>query len=217
MRLYLSSQRLGTAPEALVGLLRGKTRIAVIANAADGIDPDKRLSRVKREINDLRAINLNPTEVDLRDYFEGGSRIATVLNELDAVWVLGGSAVVLRSAFHHSGADRTIEQRLHEDSLVWAGYSAGSVLLQSHLPLADEPLGVALPRYPDGQVTTGLGLVPFATNPHYGIGLGAVGANVLTDDYIENHIPFIALRDGQALVIDGDAPLRVVGWPIDAG
>ena len=38
----------------------------------------------------------------------------------------------------------------------------------------------------------------------------ASGWTSMADYYIEHHIPFVALRDGEALVVDGDAT-RTVG------
>lgn len=208
MRLYLSSHRLGTAPDELVSLLKGNTRIAVIANAADDIDPAKRSSRVERELGDLGEIGLDPDEVDLRDYFGEQSQLKSALDGFDAVWVLGGNVIVLRTAFHESGADVIVGDRLRRDSLVFAGYSAGPCILGPPL-LWDEVVDQVPPGYPDQLVKTGMDLVPFAIAPHYGTEPGAAGATRVTDYYIENHIPFIALRDGQAIVIDGDG-FRVV-------
>lgn len=209
MRLYLSSHRLGTAPEEMVSLLNGKTRIAVIANAADDIEPAKRHGRVERELTNLRGLGLDPEEVDLRDYFGDERRLASVLGGFDAVWALGGNPFVLRTALHESGADAMIDDRLRGDSFVFAGYSAGPCILGPRLPLWNDLLDRDLPGYPDKLRTDCMGLVPFVIAPHYGTEPGVAGATWVIDDYIENHIPFIALRDGQAIVVNGDS-VRVV-------
>ena len=216
MRLYLSSQRLGTAPGELVSLLDGRTRIAVIANAADDVPPTKRRGRVEREIADLREIGLDPSEIDLdhlatvaSDHFGEMDLVRSTLEDFDAVWVLGGNVVVLRTAFHESGADEVIGDRLRDDSIVFAGYSAGPCMLGPRAPLWDEVFEGGLEGYPDTFVTTGLEILPFAIAPHYGREPGCAGGTPVADHYIDNHIPFIALRDGQALVIDGEI-LRVV-------
>jgi dipeptidase E len=209
MRLYLSSQRLGTAAGELVSLMDARTRIAVIANAADDVPPTKRRGRVEREIADLREIGLDPREVDLRDHFGQKDLTRSVLEDFDAVWVLGGNVVVLRTAFHESGADEVIGARLRDDSIVFAGYSAGPCMLGPRAPLWDEVFEGGLEGYPDTFVTSGLDILPFAIAPHYGREPGCAGGTPVADHYIENHIPFIALRDGQAVVIDGDV-LRVV-------
>lgn len=62
-----------------------------------------------------------------------------------------------------------------------------------------------LPGYPDVLVTTGPNLVLFTISPHYSAEAGAAGATRVTDYYIDHHIPFIALRDGQAIVVDGES------------
>ena len=195
MRLYLSSQRLGTGSGELVSLLDARTRIAVIANAADDVLPTKRRGRVEREIADLREIGLDPSEVDLRDHFGEKGLVRSALADFDAVWVLGGNVVVLRTAFHESGADKVIGDRLRDDSIVFAGYSAGPCMLGPRAPLWDEVFQGGLEGYPDTLVTTGLDILPFAIAPHYGREPGCAGGTPVADHYIDNHIPFIALRD----------------------
>ena len=182
MRLYLSSHRLGTAPDALVALLRGGTRIGVVAHAADDLEADERAARVQREVDDLTAIGLDAAEIDL---------YRSDLAACDGLWVLGGNAAALRTALGSSGADEVIVTRLRDDSLVYAGYSAGACILGPSPALA-----VAS--------TTGLDLLPYAIAPHHGTQQGPEGPTGLADHYTEHHIPFVALRDGQAIVVDGD-------------
>jgi len=208
MRLYLSSQRVGNTPDELIKLFTGGTRIALIANGAYVDDLAKRRDRVESELVELRGIGLDPTELDLGDYFGQHDRLRSELEQFDGLWVLGGNVLVLRTAFHESGADEIVRDRLAEDSLVYAGYSAGACLLGPQYPLLDE-LFVQLPGYPDELLTAGLDIVPFTISPHYGAQPGAAGATRVTDYYIEHHIPFITLRDGQAIVVDGDS-MRVL-------
>ena len=203
MRLYLSSQRIGNDPEMLVSLFRGRTRIALIANAAYLDDLAKQRARVESELKDLGGLGFDAVEIDLRDYFGRQSQLRSELDAFDGLWVLGGNVIVLRTAFSQSGADEIVRDRLAEDSLVYAGYSAGACLLGPALPLWDE-LFVRLSRYPDDLVTSGLKVVPFGISPHYGEQPGAAGATRLTDYYIDHHVPFIALRDGEAIAIDGE-------------
>jgi dipeptidase E len=208
MRLYLSSERLGNTPEELIKLFNGGTRIALIANGAYLDDFAKQRDRVESELAELRGIGLEPVELDLRDYFGQQSRLRSELEGFDGLWVLGGNVLVLRTAFRESGADEIVRARLADDSLVYAGYSAGGCLLGPRYPLMDE-FYVRLPGYPDQLLTTGLDIVPFTISPHYGAQPGAAGATRVTDYYIEHHIPFIALRDGEVIVVDGDS-MRVL-------
>ena len=215
MRLYLSSQGLGSAPEELVDLLDGGTRIAVIANGAYLDDPAKQRRRVEREVTELRELGLDPAEFDLRDYFGRKEALRSDLEEFHALWVLGGNVVVLRTAFSASGADDIVRHRLAEDSLVYAGYSAGAGVLGPAFPPWNDVSTHDLPGYPEEFVTSGMNVVPFTVHPHYGAQPGAAGANLLTHYLIDNHIPFVALRDGQAVVVEGDS-MRVAGEPAAA-
>jgi len=186
VRLYLSSERLGSAPQELVRLLRGRTRVGVVADAAYRHDPVRRAARIRADLTDLRALRLEPVELDL----------AELGDDVDALWVLGGDVLALRAALVDTGADDVVRRRLAEDSLVYAGYSAGACVLGPHLPLPE----------PDG--SAGLGVIPFTVLPHH----GSDRADGLRDLFVEQHIPFIALRDGEAVVVEGDG-LRVVGSP----
>ena len=209
MRLYLSSERVGSTPEDLISLFDDGRRIALIANGSYLDDLAKQRERVASDLAELRGIGLDAAELDLRDYFGQPLRLRSELERFDGLWVLGGNVLVLRTAFRESGADQIVRDRLAEDTLVYAGYSAGACLLGPRYPLLDE-LFVQLPGYPEELDTTGLDVVPFAISPHYGAGSGSAGATRVTDYYIEHHIPFIALRDGQAIVID-DQGMRVSG------
>jgi dipeptidase E len=198
----------GSTPDELIKLFSNGTRIALIANGAYLDDLAKQRERVARELTELNEIRLDPVELDLRDYFGRPSRLRSELEEFAGLWVLGGNVLALRTAFKESGAEDVVRERLANDSLVYAGYSAGACLLGPAYPLLDE-LFVRLPGYPEELITTGLNIVPFAISPHYGTAAGAAGATRVTDYYIEHHIPFIALRDGQAIVINGDS-MRIV-------
>jgi dipeptidase E len=187
--------------------MRERMRIAVIANAADDLELAKRHTRVERELGDLRDLGLAPEEVDLREHFDGSGRLGGVLEAFDALWVLGGNAIALRTAFAASGADAIVLDRLRDDSLVYAGYSAGGCILGPREALSVATFGDPLPGYPDEPVDTGLGLIPFAIVPHFDREVPASAG--LVDHYVDRHIPFVALRDGQAIVVDGEV-VRVV-------
>jgi len=132
MRLYLSSFRLGHRSDLLVDLVRrsaGPPAVAVIANACDIGDTDRRAGEVERELDALGGLGLEPHEVDLRDYDAASDTLAHDLAGLAALWVRGGNAFVLRYAMATSGADRLIPRLVAEDALVYAGYSAGPCVL----------------------------------------------------------------------------------------
>lgn len=207
MRLYLSSFRNGNRPEELLKLLGKGRRTALINNAQDFLAPAERSPKRDEEIDRLKSIGLEPTEVDLRTYFDKPEGLKEKLAAFDLLWVRGGNAFVLRRAFKQSGADTVIAELLAEDKVVYGGYSAGIDMLTPSLhgaELVDEPDIVPDGYHPD-IIWDCLGLVPYAIAPHYKSDHPESAAIDKSVAYlIDNHIPFIALRDGEAIVIHGN-------------
>jgi dipeptidase E len=213
MRLYLSSFRNGNKPEELLKLLGKGRRTALINNAQDFLPPSDRSSRKDEEIDRLKSIGLDPIEIDLRLYFGKPQGLKEKLAGFDLIWVRGGNAFVLRRAFKQSGADKVVAELLAEDKVVYGGYSAGIDMLTPSLhgaELVDEPDTVPNGYNPD-IIWDCLGLVSYAIAPHYKSNHPESAAIDKSVEYlIDNHIPFIALRDGEAIVINGDEH-KVVG------
>jgi dipeptidase E len=211
MRLYLSSFRLGNRPEELRRLVDGR-RVAVIANADDAKDAAGRVASYAREEADLRSLGLEPAELDLRVYFgRVPQNLSDRLATTDLLWVRGGNAFILRRAFRQSSLD-TLLPDLLANGLVYGGYSAGGAVLAPSLrgvELVDDPHDVP-PDYDEEVVWTGLGIVPYGFVPHYRSEHPESPAIERVMGYlIDNHEPFVALRDGEALVLDGERRLVV--------
>ncbi|WP_409055441.1 Type 1 glutamine amidotransferase-like domain-containing protein [Streptomyces sp. SYP-A7185] len=211
MRLYLSSFRMGDRPEQFLGLLDGagaRPEVAVIANATDGRPEDERMAGVERESGELAALGLQPSEVDLRDFFDRpADEVEAVLRRFSALWVRGGNAFMLRHALARSGADAAVTALLERDAVVYAGYSAGGCVLAPSLrglEHCDDP-GVVAKEYAAPVVWDGLGVLDFAFVPH----VDSPGhpeteaVAVVAAGYRAAGVPHRTLRDGQALVIDG--------------
>jgi dipeptidase E len=207
MRLYLSSFRIGNRPDALVRLLAGRTRTALILNALDPLDPAERAAALRRETDALAAIGLAPVELDLRSYFGAPGRLRVALAGIDLLYAVGGNAFVLRRAYRQSGADALVTQLLAADALVYAGYSAGICQLVPSLrgiELVDDA-AVAPAGYEGGTIWEGLGVLPFAIAPHYrSEHPESAAVERLVAHYIAAHVPFIALRDGEVVVVAGE-------------
>lgn len=205
MRLYLSSFRVGDHPEHLLSMLRGKSRAAVIANAMDPYD-----SRgLEIEFVALTELGLQPQELDLRDYFDRPSEAADALARYDLVWVRGGNVFALRHALAKSGADEALIALLRDDALVYGGYSAGPCVLAPSLrglEHCDDPAPVQR-LYGEPVIFDGLGVIEYAFVPHTdspehpeSAALDEVAAR-----YRAEGVAHRALRDGQVLVVDGEA------------
>ncbi len=207
MRLYLSSFRNGNKPEELLKLLGDGRRTALIFNAVDFKSDADRNEDLARETERLQSLGLDVTEVDLRKYFDNDqARLKENLSGFDLIWVRGGNVFVLRRAFAQSGADKIIPELLRNDVLAYGGYSAGVDILQPHLhgiELVDDP-DIIPEGYKSDIIWECLGLLPYCVAPHYKSDHPeSADVDKTVDYYIENHIPFIALRDGEAIVVDG--------------
>ncbi len=209
--MYLSSFRMGDHPDRLLALLGepGPAEIAVIANAMDGQPGNERAAGVEREVDALTALGLRPTEVDLRGFFDQPREaIETTLARFPAVWLRGGNVFMLRYALARSGADTVLTALLRQNALVYAGYSAGPCVLAPSLrglDHCDDP-SVVPETYGDPVVWDGLGILDYAVVPHVDSpghpeteALSVVAANYRADG-----VPHRTLRDGQALVVNGE-------------
>lgn len=198
MKLYLSSFRLGNHPERMTALLPPAARVAVICNSIDAEDPAVRREKVADEITWLTELGLRPEELDLR------SSTGEELAEYDGVWVRGGNVFVLRAALARSGADQVLPELIRSEQLVYAGYSAGPCVLVPSLrglELCDDADAV------DGEVIwDGLGILDHAIVPHLD-SPGHPETELLAEVaelYDRTGVPYLPMRDGQALVIDGN-------------
>jgi dipeptidase E len=208
VRLYLSSFRMGDQPERLVEVLGADRTAAVIANALDDQPPATREEGVQREFDALRELGIEARELDLRDYFDAPERIAADLGGHGLVWLRGGNVFVLRYALAASGADAALARLLRDDALVYAGYSAGPCALGPSLrgfEQVDDPAAVA-DAYGAEPVWEGLGVLDYVIVPHVDSPEHPESArcNALADHLRAAGVAIRTLRDGQALVVEGD-------------
>lgn len=206
MKLYLSSYRFGDNAYILGQLVSGNRRIGVIRNALDFSNDQERL-RIgrEREFHGLRALGLHPEEIDLRRYFAAHQALREHMARFDALWVTGGNSFILRRAMRQSGLDQWLVERSGDASFVYAGYSAGVCVVTPTLRgihLVDPP-EVIPANYHEEIIWDGLSLVPFSVAPHY---RSDHPESALIEQavayFVGNKIPFIALRDGEAYIMD---------------
>ncbi len=170
MKLYLSSYRFGNNPQQLADLVSENKRIGIIPNALDQYtDVERRKISLQREADGLVKIGLKPEVIDLREYFDKPAELREKLNELGAVWVLGGNTFVLRKSLHQSGMDKWLLEQRNNLEFVYAGYSAGICVITKDLrdvELMDSP-NVTPEGYDSTTFWEGLGLVDYAIVPHF--------------------------------------------------
>lgn len=207
MKLYLSSYFFGNSPEKLISLLKPGRKIAIIMNAGDIFGDEKRPAYLAKELEKFEKFGFNAEELDLREFFGKSELLAKKLAEYGAVWVMGGNSFVLRRAMRYSHFDKLIVPLVKNNEIVYAGFSAGSVVATKTLKgieLVDDPRQVP-PNYDEEVVWEGLGFVDFSIAPHY---KSDHPESAMIDKVInyfkENKMPFKALSDGQAIIISGD-------------
>ncbi len=200
---------MGDHPERLLELLPRPGRAAlVISNACDGYTPDDRAQGVERELVALQALGLEPRELDLRACFGRPAAVAAALADAALVWTRGGNTFLLRHALAESGADAALVTLLEHDALAYGGYSAGVCVLGPSLrglELADEP-GEVQRLYGVPARWDGLGLIPFAVVPHCGSPdhPETEACERLAEHYRSQGVEHRKLRDGQAIVVNGE-------------
>jgi dipeptidase E len=205
VKFYLSSYHLCNEPWRLSALRAKNNRVAVVQNALDAYtDLEKRKSGLEGEFADLKAIGLVPEELDLRVFFGEAVRLQKCIDGFGYLWVTDGNTFVLRRAFSLSGLDSILQKKLHEDDFVYSGYSAGICVLAPTLKgidIADDPQAVP-EGYSSEIIWTGLGFIPYCIAHHYRSNhfeSELIEKSVVY--FIEQKIPFLALRDGEALVL----------------
>lgn len=186
-------------------MVGGSKKVAVINNAIDHKSDIDRKVRADKEMNDMRSLGFEPTEIDLRQYFKNLFP-DNGLDDYGVVWVRGGNVFVLMLAFKKSGFDRVILSALENDKLVYAGYSAGGCILSPSLKYfdtVDDP-SLTTSTYGEPADYRALGILDLYFEPHY-------QSDHPESSDIDQEIAklesdgaaYRALRDGEVLVIDG--------------
>jgi len=143
--------------------------------------------------------------VDLRDHLGDPESLRARLGEFTSVWVRGGNTFVLRAQLARSGGDAVLTDFVRRHHLAYAGYSAGACVVTPSLrgiEFSDDPGEVRSTCGTDVR-WDGLGWIDHAIVPH-------AGPSALADDGVDrslrylrdNALPFVALTDDDALVVD---------------
>ncbi|MBC7546768.1 Type 1 glutamine amidotransferase-like domain-containing protein [Candidatus Saccharibacteria bacterium] len=207
MRMYLSSYSWGNKPEKMFELVvSNKKHVGIIANAADQFPEDGIIERLKQDQTYLAALGITSERLDLRDYFGGKKEeLQKKLEQFDLVWVRGGNVFVLRRAMKQSGFNEIITELLKNDEIAYGGFSAGACVMGSTLhglELVDN--AHVVPRgYISDIIWDGLNILPYAFAPHYNSDHPESSMiNEAVEYFEKHHIPYKALRDGEAILIN---------------
>jgi dipeptidase E len=182
-------------------------KIGYIPNAIDALNIDKELllKHYHEHLKQLSELGFVVELLDLKEYFHKENDLRTKLNGLGAVWVQGGNTFVLRQAMKLSGFDTIFNELQKSEGFLYAGYSAGICVLSKSLKalhIVDKPnefpyLGIKETLW------NGLGFFNEILLPHYNSDHPESKDIDKTIKYcIENNELFIALRDGDVIIIE---------------
>lgn len=207
MKLYLSSYKFGNFTNELVKLIGDNKRVAIIMNALDYGDPVRVQKSLEDQISTFKSMGLEAEGLDLRNYFSDNSNLESKIQEYGSVWVCGGNSYVLQRAFTQSRFASIIKELVENEEIVYAGYSAGVVVITptlSGIELVDDP-NIVPENYNNECSLDGLGLIKYVVAVHY---KSDHPESAQVDKYVEfcekENIPYKTLRDGEVIVVDGN-------------
>lgn len=207
--MYLSSYLWGNQPEKLFELIDDdKKHVALLTNSADQFPEKGIIERFQQDQEFLSSKGFTSERLDLRDYFNEEAKLQNRLSEFGLVWVRGANVFVLRRAMRQSGFDTIIKKFLLDDVIVYGGFSAGACVMGSTLrglELVDDAY-ITPANYDDATIWDGLNVLPYAIAPHYKSDHPeSLMIDVTIQYFIDKHIPYKALRDGEAILINGNS------------
>lgn len=205
MKLYLSSYKIGNEGQKLAEMIGGEKRIGVISNSRDySTELDRRKAGDTSEMESLKALGLDPFLLDLRDYFGKKDELEKLIEQTNAVWILGGNSFVLRVAMNKSGFDEIVKRKVSDKNFVYAGYSAGGCVLTADMDvysMTDDPNEVQNAYPGEKVINEGLGIIDFVFEPHYKSDHEESDAtDKEIDRLIDEKIHFKAFRDGEVYI-----------------
>lgn len=185
-------------------MIAGNKRAALILNARDYFSTEDREAGRIEQTNELKKIGITAAELDLRNYFGRQNDLEKELEQFDAVWIPGGNSFLLRHTMRESGFDTIIKNLLSEDKIVYAGYSAGIVVLCETLKGIEivDDIKYVKEIYNVEPVWNGLGILPYSIAPHYKSDHPESDLiDKLVEYFIKEKIPYKTLSDGDVIII----------------
>jgi dipeptidase E len=208
MKFYLSSFRIGDEVDKLIEMTQnGNKKVLYISNALDyEMDLEFRNMIENNDINDLKELGFQVQLLDLRQYFGKTTELEELMQETDVIWIGGGNAFVLLQAMKLSGLDEIIK-KLYESKaeLLYGGYSAATYVLGPTLRglhLIDDDSEMPYGEHHE-TIWQGLGILDYVIVPHYkSAHFESEAAEKAVQYLIDNKTLFIALRDGEVIIIE---------------
>jgi dipeptidase E len=206
MRLFISSYRAGKHDQDLREFIGKIDKVAVITNSKDYKTEQERQISVQENFDYWRSIGLEPTEIDLRPYFNKPGA-ENLFKKHNFIWLAGGNVFLLRRALKYSGIDKYLGDAARKNEIILGGESAGAIIMGPTLKYSETEEDEDSPKYtPEPyekeEIWSGLDLIAYVPVPHY-----KTHDYIGIDEYIKKlektGIPHKKMTDDQAIIING--------------
>ncbi len=171
-----------------------KIKLAYITTAGNGSN-DKTYLEVHKELLKKEGYSFEELDIDGKNEHE----LRELLKDKNAIYVEGGNTFYLLKAVRESGFDKVIKE-LIEKGVVYIGSSAGSYITCPTIEMATwKKPGEEKERF--GVIDlTAMNLVPFLIKAHYNLKQDELLKEKISQTQYQTKV----LKDGQAILVDGD-------------
>ena len=210
MRLYLASRSIGNHGDRLLELVGENKKVIHINNAKDCYKPrdyEEKNVEIREMFGDM---GLEVVMLDLRKYFGKKEELGKFVDgeKPGLIFASGGNTFILRRAMRQSGFDEILKRDLMKDKYVYAGGSAGSVVMGPSLEgFQDDDNPKKIPEgygYEPETTWEGLGIIGERIIPHADADFGWKSARKLEKEFREKGWKYEMMNDSDVLVVDGE-------------
>jgi len=207
MRLFLASQDFGEYADKLQELVGDNRRTLFIINARDERDNDYRQKKIAQKKALLENNGFNWIgELDLRKYFGKKDELRKYLDEqkIGHIHTTGGNTFLLRKAFALSGLDEIIKEELANDSLVYSGSSAGSMVMTPDFKYYSQGdrSKIKVSGYSDEVIWDGLNLIDEYISLHHSTKGHEKISQQRKEMFDRDNVPYVLLNDSDVLIVN---------------
>jgi peptidase E len=174
--------------------------VMFIANPAD---PFKNKYWVKKDREAFLKYGYNIFDFDLRDKKEIQCSRFMWQNNIGIVHICGGSALYMMELLRKSNFDMLLSHYLIEESIIYTGTSAGSMIMGTDLSLCKVDEDEMEAGSVHTKNTNGLGFIPYFIMCHCQDKYYIPCTKKAIDLLPKNKVPLLFLNDNMAIWVDG--------------